>query len=155
MSGHWNKFRARTQGDIREFGRTVICVFSANPDEGEPFAYTIGNWERHQLPELLVVAPVSPQTLGAILNTLSEIMIERGGFADQELVSHGGAHPVKIISADDRAQSNYAIQAGQHYGFEDYPVQQVLLCDRAGRFTDETGCAPPYRDAPVLRRALH
>jgi hypothetical protein len=156
MSKNRNKFSASTEADIRDHGRTVICVFPDNPDDGEPsFAYTIGNFERHRLPELLAIGHAHPQRLGALLNDLSEIMIERKGFADRELVSLGGKYPVKISAADSRAQSDYTIQAGQHYGVETYPVLQVLLCDREGRYPGEAGCQPPFCDAPILRQALN
>src|SRR5438034_11618292 len=100
---------------------------------GRPsFAYTIGNWLA-KLPELLIIGT----TKGSVLNDLSQKMIERGSaFDDGEIVSLGGRFPVKIINADERAQRDYTIQAGQYLGGEYYTVQQVLACDRNGRFPD-------------------
>jgi Domain of unknown function (DUF4262) len=82
----------------------------------------------------------------------SDMMIERGApFADGELVNPGGKFPAKIVNASRRAQDDYTIQAGQHFGHEDYRVLQVLIPDRNGRFPDDPECQPPYSVIPVLK----
>src|SRR5262249_19240425 len=117
------------------------------PDSGFPFAYTIGN-AIVGLPELLVIGTHE----GNILNILSERMIARGrAFDDGEIVSLGGKYPIKIVNADQRAQSEYTIQAGQHHGYENYTVQQVLLCDRQGCFPGDPGCWQPFSLVPILK----
>jgi uncharacterized protein DUF4262 len=99
--------------DIREHGRSVLCI--PGDADGSGFAYTIGNWETHRLPELLIIGT----TRGAMLNPLSELMIERDhAFAEGEIVDLGGKYPVKIITANERAQTDYTIQAGQFLGHE-------------------------------------
>jgi hypothetical protein len=138
------QFHQDVANDIRHDGRSVVCVGS--DDSSPSFAYTIGNWPR--FPELLIIGTLK----GDILNTLSDMMIKRGvAFADGELVNAGGKLPAKIIVADVRARDQYTIQAGQHFGHEDYCVLQVLVSDRDGHFPDEPGCQPPYCDIPVLR----
>jgi hypothetical protein len=72
-------------------------------------------------------------------------------FEDGQIVLLPGAHlPVKIIRANDTART-YALQAGRYFGHNDYPIMQVLIPDRAGKFPDEAGCQPPFSDIPVLR----
>jgi len=92
-------------------------------------------------------------THGAPLNDLSQQLMERGiAFEEGELVNLGGKFPVKIVTADQRAQRDYTIQAGQFLGTEDYVVQQALIPDRNGRFPDEPECQPPYSTIPVLNQ---
>ncbi len=140
------KFHSNIAEDIQQYQRSIVCV--GREDDTPAFAYTVGNQLRG-LPELLVVGTSD----GGFLNLLSDKMIERGrAFDDGEVMSLGGKHPVKIIRADYRAKDEYTVQAGVHFGTEAYEVQQVLICDRDGRFPGESGCLPPYRDMPILRR---
>jgi hypothetical protein len=149
MRNH-SEFHTDTAEHIREYGRSIISVFDGEGDE-IPFAYTIGNTERG-LPELLVIGT----TKAYFLNNLSQLMIDRGSpFKDGELVDLGGKYPVRIsLTNDGRAQDDYTIQAGQYYGTEEYPVLQVLLCDKEGRFPGEAECQRPYCDVPILRKRL-
>jgi hypothetical protein len=143
------KLHRNIEGDIRRCGRSVLCIY-AEADE-PAFAYTVGN-AIAGLPELLVIGTSD----GAFLNTLSQKMIERGAaFDNGEVVNLGGKYPVKIIDADQRARNDYTIQAGQYHDHENYRVQQVLLCDRSGRFPDEPECQRPYSTIPVLRHRRH
>ena len=92
---------------------------------------------------------------GRILNTFSNMMIGRGAaFADGELVDPGDMFPVRIINADHRARDEYTVQAGQHFGHEDYRVLQVLIPDDSGRFPDHPECQPPFSAIPVLRARM-
>ena len=132
------EFHRNVDNDIRRHSRSVVCVGKRcdDCDDGSPsFAYTIGNWPR--FPELLIIGTAD----GRVLNTLSDMMIKRGvTFADGELVNVGGTLPVKIINADHRAQDEYTIQAGQHFGHENYRVLQALIPDRNGRFPGDPEC---------------
>jgi len=141
----FDRLRQKIVDDINRTGRCVICV-GADKD-APPFAYTVGN-QLVDLPELLLIGSFD----GSILNYLSEQMIERGrGFAHDELVSLGGVFPVKIVDADtQQCRDEWTIQAN-HIGRK-YTVQQVVLCDRQGRYPDDPRCAPPYSTVPILWR---
>src|SRR5262245_55499012 len=81
--------------DVRECGRSVLCI--GGEEDLPPFAYTIGN-SLVDLPELLIIGTRE----GALLNDLSEKMLDRGrAFDDGELVNLGGKFPVKIITTND------------------------------------------------------
>jgi hypothetical protein len=141
------KFHQDIENDIRREKRSVICV--AGDDDSLPFAYTIGN-SITGLPELLIIGT----TQGNVLNALSLKMIEHGqGFADGECVDLGGKFPVKIIIANQRAKRDYTIQATEHFGRDDYAVQQVLIPDRNGRFPDDPQCQHPYSTFPILKKS--
>jgi len=140
------EFHSNVADDIRRHGRSVVCVGKCEEDGTPSFAYTIGNWPR--FPELLIIGTLD----GRVLNTLSEMMIERcAAFNDSELVNLDGKHSVKIINADQRAQDQFTIQAGQHFGHENYRVLQALIPDCGGHFPDEPECQPPYSTIPVLK----
>jgi hypothetical protein len=138
-------------GDIRRDGRSVLCI--GREEDSPAFAYTIGNALKN-LPELLMIGNISAAYL---LNDLSQRMIGRGGaFDDGELVDVGGKFPLKVINADsERTQRDYTIQVGEHLGHENYAVQQVLICDKEGRFPDDPECARPYSTVPVLKKLVH
>ena len=143
---HLERVGENVENDIRRCGRSVLCIVAEA--DARSFAYTIGNWLRG-LPELLIIGTIK----GALLNNLSQKLIERGAaFEEGELVNLGGKFPVKIVTADQRAQRDYTIQAGQYHGHEHYRVQQVLMPDRNGRFPDDPECQRPYSTLPVLRR---
>jgi hypothetical protein len=101
------------------------------------------------LPELLVIGT----SHAGWLNDLSQQMLDAGAsFEDGQIVLIPGARlPVKVIRANGIAKTEYAIQAGQYFGTDSYPIMQVLIPDRNGTFPDETGCAAPFSAVPVLR----
>ena len=147
-----SKFHDKITQDIRRCGRSIIGVFTSDEEDGPPFAYTIGNAIHPNtavLPELLVIGT----TNAGWLNNLSQQMIDAGApFEDGATVLIPGAHlPVKIIRANGTARTEYAIQAGQYFGTDRYPIMQVLIPDRNGKFPDETGCAAAFSTIPVLR----
>jgi hypothetical protein len=141
-------FHRRTAAHIKREGRSIVAVFVADEDDGPPFSYTIGNHLKG-LPELLVIG--TPQ--GFFLNTLSHLMIAAGhGFEDGETVRMLGSKvPVKLIHASAAAREEYTIQAGEHFGHDEYEVMQVLIPDKQGRFPGDEDCEEPYASVPVLR----
>jgi hypothetical protein len=54
---------------------------------------------------------------------------ERGAaFDDGQMVTMMGARqPVKLIRAGNVARTEYAVQAGEHLGHDDYSIMQVLI----------------------------
>ncbi len=132
---------------IAEHQRQLIAVPRSKTSPG--FIYTVGNQEK-ALPELLLIG-VTGTMVSWLVNDLCNKMVEaRKPFKDGEEVSVGGDYPVKMYNADKRAHVLYTIQAGQFYGNEDYHVQQVVLCDKKGRWPDDPLCHKDYR-VPVLR----
>jgi hypothetical protein len=140
---------------IEQNGRSIIGVFAVEGDEEPPFAYTVGNAchpiQRGStaMPELLAIG--TPH--GGFLNELSQMMIDAdAAFEDGQVVLIPGARlPVKIVRANNVARTEYALQAGQYFGHNNYPIMQVLIPDRDGKFPGDVGCQPPFSDIPVLR----
>jgi hypothetical protein len=144
------RFRKKITRDVQKYGRSVISVF---PDESskdpvnETFVYTIGNSDR-DLPELLMVG----MTNGGILNHLSEMMIKRGAaFANGEMVSLGGEHPVCMINASAVVKDIYTIHTTAWRDADDYNVMQAVAPDPEGRFPWQPDCAEPYARVRVFR----
>lgn len=147
--------RQQIRRNIDEHGQHLMRVLLTedDPEGALPFVYTIGNYERG-LPELLLIGFAERPFLN-ILNQLGEIQRERKvGFYHGELVDLGGSYPVRIVDAGVVGRDEYAVQVSVFYGTDDYPVRQVLICDRAGRFPDNPECDAPYRSQPVLSANL-
>ena len=147
MMNYSDEFHRRTAAHIKRDGRSIVGVLATEEDDGPPFTYTIGNHLKG-LPELLVIGT----SQGFFLNTLSHLMIAAGhGFEDGETVRMLGSKEVKLIHASAAAREEYTIQAGEHFGHQNYSVMQVLMPDKQGRFPGEDGCDEPYASVPVLR----
>jgi Domain of unknown function (DUF4262) len=147
------EFQGRTEEDIQIHGRSIVCVFPSETETStspnDYFAYTIGN-ARRGLPELLIIGTTRD---GYILNPLSEMMIERGQkFADGEMVECGRKFPFCLIDANETVKDSYTIQAGEHYGSQDYAVMQVVIPDRDGHFPWQPKCAAPFSLIATHRR---
>jgi Domain of unknown function (DUF4262) len=141
--------RRQIAQNIKKQQRNIISVYPSKDGE-VGFTYTIGNHTRG-LPELLIIG-FWGNPIGGLLNLLSDKLIERGRpFDNGEFVDLGAKYPVRIIDADDRAQRDYTVQCGQFFGHEDYAVQQVIGCDREGRWPDNPQCDAPYK-VPILGR---
>jgi len=142
------EFYSRITDIIEKHDQYIQAVLAGPTTLG--FGYTIGNTE-HDLPELLLIGKFSHSDLGFLLNWLGETMRKRGRpFDNGEVVSYGGKRPVKIINAGTQAREEYPIQVGEYYQTDAYAIQQVLWPDEEGRFPDETGCAAPFSEVPVL-----
>jgi hypothetical protein len=136
--------------NIAEHGRHCQAVMG--DEDNQPFVYTIGNHDKG-LPELLLIGSCDG-SIGHILNNLSEQMIERGAaFSDGERVGFmprfDGQVLMKAIRADPKVKDLYTVQAGQHYGHEDYGVMQVVAPDPTGKFPGEEGMTTGWADVPV------
>ena len=144
------------EANIAMYGRQVIGVFPTRDDTFPMnFAYTIGNHEKG-FPELLVIGPSGEESMG-LLNALSTLMIERGtSFYDGETVQLIGAGvALKMRAVGQLAKSQFTTQVTAYYQEAAYDVQQVVIPDPNGRYPSEPGCAPPYRDVPILNDTMH
>jgi hypothetical protein len=128
--------------DVKEFGHSVIAV----QDGDQSFYYTVGRAKRG-LPELLLLCPLTAETGQDLLNTLSEQMPV--AVVSGERVSLGGQHPVMILDAAPRAKTKYT-RVAQVFNQGNYRVQQVVLCDAAGRFPPDPACEAPWNQQPLL-----
>lgn len=139
------------EDNIARTGRSCIGVFpdaSSEDPVNEAFVYTIGN-ARQRMPELLIVGLCNDQ---GILNLASKMMIERGrAFEDGEVVSLGGKFPFVAVEAAESVKERFTVQATNFLGRSNYRVMQIVLCDKAGLFPWQAGCAEPYRSAKVHR----
>jgi hypothetical protein len=130
------------RADIAKNGQSVVGV----ADDEASFYYTVGRTDRG-LPELLIVAPLSPASGIDMLNALDERMPE--ALPAGSRVNIGGDVPVALIDATNpKAKLHYTLVASAMYGEEGYRVQQVLLPDDQGRLPPR--CRAPYSRQPVL-----
>lgn len=146
----WDLYKSIAEKIARD-KRTIIGVMGSNKERG--FSYTIGNQEK-QLPELLIIGAWG-EPIAVVLNEMSDMMISRKGpFLNGEEVSFGGQYPVRVFDAKDPlAKSAYCIQAGRFYDNEDYAIQQVVMCDKKGRWPDDLRCHKDFK-VPLLKSAI-
>lgn len=135
----------RVRADIKRAGQSVIYIGATKPGELS-FAYTVGRVERG-LPELVITAPLHPPVAMDLLNDLDKRMTWPA--ATGSTVDLGGTYPVLVIDADDpRTYEDFTCVANRIHGNRDYPVQQIVLCDKHGKFPPD--CAEPYNRQPLL-----
>lgn len=134
---------------IKEHGQMVQMVFPTEEDPGFGFLYTVGNHEVG-LPELLAIGAAAPE-IGGILNSLGEQQRRTGQrFAHNSIVYPDGYDiPVRIINASPQVKDEYTLMVSNHYGHENYDVQQVIICDRNRRMPPDPECESPWGDVPI------
>lgn len=135
---------AAIERNIARSGQHLFLVFA---DAASPaFVYTIGN-ALQGLPELLLIGNFSPQVAVSILNDLGARMREARRPLEGD-IDIGGQFPVRLRRATGQARERYTLQAGRYLRHEEYDVLQLLLCDPAGLYPGEAGCAPGF-DVPL------
>jgi hypothetical protein len=129
----------------------VVRPLVDDPSPDPPFMYTIGN-HAHALPELLIIG-TDHDSFVHLLNRLGRLQRDRGrGFADEELVDIGNAHPLRMVDAGSVGRNEYATFVGLYYSALEYEVRQVLLPDSQGRWPDTPGCDVAYARQRVLSK---
>jgi hypothetical protein len=148
------KYILQSLANIERTGRSLVGVFPNKDSQdqiNDAFTYSVGNCLKG-LPELLVIGIFNDEY---VINAASKIMVERGHkFGDGEVVDFGGRWPVRVFDAHDDVKDRYTIQVGSILRRSDdsYEVQQIVFCDKAGKFPWEAGCAAPYSRVKVWRR---
>lgn len=130
-----------TADNIRKHGQSVVYVGAVEWND-IPFHYTIGRAARG-LPELLLTGPTDPETGMRLLNELDRLMPTK--LPSGARVSLGGKYPVLLLDATDPiAKEEYTLLASAYHKTDSYLVQQVVFCDKNGRFPSDPQCARPY-----------
>jgi hypothetical protein len=146
---------ARVRGDIERHGWHVVIV---PPEAGSPgWAHSIGLFERHRHPELLVFGS-EPRRLGALVNALGARV--RAGQVFEAGADASGvldALPFAFRAVARRWIPVFLGNAAWHYRSESFPVLQGFWPDRAGRFPWQPECeAAVAGEQPQLAHAeLH
>lgn len=127
---------------IGSHGWAVICV-PGNPS----FAYSIGLTLQGK-PEVLIVGPVPPDALGAIVNTVATLVQDRDlrpGATVYEALQKG--MPLKIIEPDQQVALSYTSQAEHFFqgeGITGLRVVQAVLPDQHGKLPGDPDCDPEW-----------
>ena len=137
-------FYTDIEHNIARSGQHLFLIFA---DGDTPaFAYSIGN-ALQGLPELLLIGNFSPRVAGSILNELGRKMREARRPLEGD-IDVGGQFPVRLRHASAEARHRFTFQACRYLRHEEYDILQVLLCDPAGVYPAEPGCAPAF-DVPL------
>ena len=137
------QFMANVDQHVKAYGQSVVGV-GGGP--GAAFSYTIGNALRG-LPELLFIGNVQFDLQKMILNEVGRALRASGEpFPDDRLLELNWSFPFKVrnVADPERVRRELTCQAGEFLGREDYAVQQVMICDPAGRYPGEAGVEPRY-----------
>jgi hypothetical protein len=127
-----SNFSENVRRDIERDGVSIIYVGDATP----PFAYTIGLWERHKHPELIVFG-LSGRVMWSWLNALSVFVSEGQNFSAKVFLKDvGGRFGVTVGPADSKYLEKYF---GFALGFyeQQFPIAQVIWPDSEGCFPGE------------------
>lgn len=130
-------YDARIRDMVDRLGWAVQYV---GGDDATPFAYSIGLTKR-KLPEVLLIAPVDPDTTYAIINGIAQAFI-----ANAETAQPGILHEILEVPIELRLVTNveqfygtYALTArrwNEHEQLTPIAPLQIILPDEAGRFPD-------------------
>ncbi|MFE7131898.1 DUF4262 domain-containing protein [Streptomyces sp. NPDC057638] len=135
----------RTVEQIQEHGWSVVMVPA--DDEGPAFAYTIGLWHTHTVPELALFG-LDIHTMHHQLNTLGHAAV--GGAVLDSGTEHPGIvpeYPVVLKTADLRWYRQYFGRAIAFYRRPPFPVLQVVWPNPAGRFLWQPGIGERYQQS--------
>lgn len=130
--------KAAIEENIRRTGRHLFGI-GGNPT----FVYSIGNFYSG-LPEFLLIGNVPMHLAGLTVNVASELQKANGRPFAEGLVDIDFSMPIKVRNCGPLAKSEFSIQAGQYFGTEDYPIMQILLPDKQGRYADDAGVEYPF-----------
>jgi hypothetical protein len=139
-------FAENVRQDIDQYGVSVIHVGDVDP----PFAYTVGLWQAHKHPELIVFG-LPGQVMWNLLNAIAKLVKEGQRFTDKTVLQgFGGKFGVTVAPADSKYLDAYF---GFGLGFyeETFPIAQVLWPDSNGHFPGEANFDAAYAEIqPVL-----
>lgn len=148
MIEHTDPFYQQIASTIEKHGLQILAIGPEKKVWG--FAYTIGNHLK-QLPELLVIGNLKDEVAQALLNKITDQMVERKlPFLNGATVNIGGECDLQIWDTTTIAKLQYTLQATEFYQHKEYAVQQVVLPDPKGHYPTDKRCHKRYR-VPVLR----
>lgn len=132
----------RTVDQVHEHGWSVVMVPA--DDEGPGFAYTIGLWHTHGVPELAMFG-LDIQTMHILLNTLGH-QAAAGAVLENGRTCHDviEGRPVVLKAADLRWYREFFGRAISFYRRPPFPVLQVVWPDAKGRFLWQPGADEHY-----------
>lgn len=122
----------RTVQQVRDHGWSVVMVPA--DDEGPGFAYTIGLWHTHEVPELAMFG-LDVGTMHELLNALGHEaaagVVLRNAEEYHDLIE---GRPVVPMTADLRWYRKFFGRAISFYRRPPFPLMQVVWPDAEGRF---------------------
>ncbi|MFF8881312.1 DUF4262 domain-containing protein [Streptomyces flaveolus] len=135
----------RTIEQVEEHGWSVVMVPA--DDEGPGFAYTIGLWHTHAVPELAMFG-LDIQTMHALLNALGHHAVA-GTVLECDTEYHGiiEDRPVILKPTDLRWYREFFGRAIAFYRRPPFPVLHAVWPDADGRFPWQPEADEQYRQS--------
>lgn len=137
---------ARLVANVTEHGWGVIMIGADEASEG--WAFTVGRWHSHRMPELAMFGLRDLTVMKTALNMLGNQLVSGhraspGGLIDGVIADY----PVLLQRVEPAWQPVFFGTArGFYRATASVPFLQVLWPDKAGRFPGEDGFAKPLAD---------
>ena len=131
----------------KQYGHTVMYIFG---DEDSPsFHYTVGLWDTYGHPEIIVFG-LPPETGKTILNIVAEKIKDKG--TPNKLVFQTGVDqndianlPLQFIDAKPKYVNEHFMAAINYNKTDQFPIMQLVLCDRNGKFPWDKDCDKDFK----------
>ncbi|MFJ9080089.1 DUF4262 domain-containing protein [Streptomyces sp. NPDC102278] len=122
---------------IQQHGWQVTMV-PVGCDEAPGWAYTIGLWHRHRIPELTMFG-LDVRMMQTLLNDLAQRAVEKRPLEAEEVRHDIAPVPVVLKAVDYRWYKAFFGTAIDFYRRPPFPVLQVVWPDRHGVFPWQPG----------------
>lgn len=141
----------RTWALVDAHGWAVQNVPATDAKPG--FAYTVGLWERHRAPEVLI-SGLEPHVAGGLCNLVAERAVERGplptGIPVEGVLTR---LPVVLVPIRGAASHDDLVLLRALWPAARPEAVQLVWPDARGRFPWDDGCDRPIAAAQPLRGA--
>ena len=138
---------------VAEHGHAINMVADdpGEPTDQPPFAYSIGAWESHGAPELIVFG-LRPEVASSIINAVMASHAAgrrfRCGVPEFEVIQN--RVPVYFLEVDPDIAKVYATFTDWYYERGAFPLWQIVWPDKNGRFPWEATYEGDLRWQPDL-----
>lgn len=145
MAEHLTKIKS----DIKKYGVHIVHVLGE--DEEPNFSYTIGLYELHKKPEIIMIGQ-SQELHQVILNNLSydykEGRILTSGGLEKDILDE---YECMVVEVDKEHYEEFVGIAMDYYKSEEFPVYQIIWPTQSGMFPYDTDAPDGFKEwQPVL-----
>lgn len=129
-----------TFANIDRVGWAVLCI--PDDDEGPGFAYSLGLFETHGHPEVILVG-LKTETMYGLVNHIGR-RVKDGDRFEPGMPCEGvvDRFPVWFLPVARENYREYLGYAGWYYRGPDFPALQCVWPDKTGRFPWDAGVHP-------------
>ncbi len=136
--------------DVARFGWHVVAVAPRKDENFLEFAFTVGLFQTHQHPELILFG-LSMKSAHGVLSTAVQRIEQHLPFEDGQVRSDVlNKYNAAFLAVDPSFYSDYLGSAIGFYDTKDFPVLQLVWPDRNNHFPWEPECEPAFVRSQVI-----